>query len=98
MRIPKNATALKLHLLRYAEEKEISCSEIAKRIGLNVKTVRNLLYTSTPLRMNSFLEFCEVLCDTREEYEALIMAAIKQTPEYMFTERRLRWKEKNDNQ
>jgi len=97
MRIPMNSTGVKMHLLRYAEEKGISLKEIANRTGFSINTVRNTLYNATPLRISRFLELCEVLCDTREEYEALITEGIKRSPEYMFAERRLRWKEKNDN-
>lgn len=97
MRIPKNATGVKVHLLRYAKEKGISIQEIANRTGFALHTVRNTLYNGNPLRIIRYLEICEALCDTREEYEALIAEGIKQAPEYMFAERRLRWKEKNNN-
>lgn len=99
MRIPQNATNLKVYLLRYAKEKGISIQEIANRTGFALGTVRNTLYNAHPLRIPRYLEICEVLCDTREEYEALTTEGIKQVPEYMFAKRRLRWKEKNnDNQ
>ena len=99
MRIPMNATGVKVHLLRHAKEKGITLQEIAHRTGFALSTVRNILYNynSQPLRLPRYLEICEALCDTREEYGALITEGIKQAPEYMFAERRLRWKEKNNN-
>lgn len=99
--IPMNCTSFGLHIFRYAEYKDMTLDQIAKGIGMKTPTLKAYMNGQRYPKIDVYLAICEVLSDTREEYNMLIMRGIRSTPENALAERRLRIKEKhskNDNQ
>jgi len=99
--IPKNCSSFGLHIFRYAEYKNMTLEEVAKGVGIKVPTLKAYMNGQRYPKLDVYLAICEVLSDTREEYNMLILRGIRSTPENALSERRLRIKEKhskNDNQ
>jgi transcriptional regulator with XRE-family HTH domain len=99
--LPKNCSSFGLHIFRYAEYKDMTLEEVAKGIGLKLNTLKAYMNGQRYPKLDVYLAICEVLSDTREEYNMLILRGIRSTPENALSERRLRIKEKhskNDNQ
>jgi len=99
--IPKNCTSFGFHIFRYAEFKDMTLEDVARGVGIKVPTLKAYMNGQRYPKLDVYLAICEVLSDTREEYNMLIMRGIRSTPENALSERRLRIKEKhskNDNQ
>ena len=99
--IPKNCTSFGLHIFRYAEYKDMTLEEVARGVGIQLQTLRSYMNGQRYPKIDIYLAICEVLSDTREEYNMLLLRGIRSTPENALAERRLRIKEKhnkNDNQ
>ncbi len=99
--LPMNCTSFGLHIFRYAEYKEMTLHEVAKGVGIKVNTLRAYMSGKRYPKLDVYLAICEVLSDTREEYNMLLLRGIRSTGENALAERRLRIKEKhnkNDNQ
>ena len=100
-RIPMYCTSFGLHIFRYAEYKDITLEDVAKGVGIKVQTLRAYMNGTRYPKLDVYLAICEVLSDTREEYNMLLLRGIRSTGENALAERRLRIKEKhnkNDNQ
>jgi transcriptional regulator with XRE-family HTH domain len=95
--IPKNCTSFGLHLFRYAEYKEMSLEEVAKGVGIQLQTLRCYMNGTRYPKIDVYLALCEVLSDSREEYNMLLLRGIRSTVENALAERRLRRKEKQNN-
>jgi|DEB0MinimDraft_6_1074348.scaffolds.fasta_scaffold144243_1 DNA-binding Xre family transcriptional regulator len=99
---PMNCTPFGNHLFRYAEYKNITLKALAKGIGLTLPTLKRFMTEGGRYpKLDTYLAICEVLSDSREEYNMLIMRGLRSMHENMYAERRLRTKEKqtkNDNQ
>jgi len=99
--IPKNCSSFGFHIFRYAEFKDMTLEDVAKGVGIKVPTLKAYMNGQRYPKLDVYLAICEVLSDTREEYNMLILRGIRSTPENALSERRLRIKEKhskNDNQ
>lgn len=99
--IPKNCSSFGLHIFRYAEFKDMTLEDVAKGVGVKVPTLKAYMNGQRYPKLDVYLAICEVLSDTREEYNMLILRGVRSTPENALSERRLRIKEKyskNDNQ
>lgn len=99
--IPKNCSSFGLHIFRYVEYKEMTLEELARGIGVKIATLKSYMNGQRYPKLDVYLAICEVLSDTREEYNMLILRGIRSTGENALSERRLRIKEKyskNDNQ
>jgi transcriptional regulator with XRE-family HTH domain len=98
--LPINCTSFGLHIFRYAEYKDMSLEEVAKRVGIQKQTLRAYMNGTRYPKIDVYLAICEALSDTREEYNMLLLRGIRSTGENALAERRLRIKEKhnNDNQ
>ena len=99
--IPKNCSSFGLHIFRYAEYKDMTLEDVAGGVGVKVPTLKAYMNGQRYPKLDVFLAICEVLSDTREEYNMLILRGVRSTPENALAERRLRIKEKyskNDNQ
>lgn len=99
--IPKNCTSFGLHIFRYAEYKDMTLEEVARGVGIKLPTLKAYMNGQRYPKLDVYLAICEVLSDTREEYNMLILRGVRSTPENALSERRLRIKEKhskNDNQ
>ena len=99
--IPKNCSSFGLHIFRYAEYKDMTLEDVARGVGVKVPTLKAYMNGQRYPKLDVYLAICEVLSDTREEYNMLILRGVRSTPENALSERRLRIKEKhskNDNQ
>lgn len=98
--IPMNCTSFGLHIFRYAEYKDMTLEEVAKGVGIQVNTLKDYMSGKRYPKLDVYLAICEVMSDTREEYNMLLLRGIRSTGENALAERRLRIKEKhnNDNQ
>ena len=99
--LPKNCSSFGLHIFRYAEYKDMTLEEVAKGVGIKINTLKAYMNGQRYPKLDVYLAICEVMSDTREEYNMLILRGIRSTPENALSERRLRIKEKhskNDNQ
>jgi len=98
--IPMNCTSFGLHIFRYAEYKDMSLEEVARGVGIKVNTLKDYMSGKRYPKLDVYLAICEVMSDTREEYNMLLLRGIRSTGENALAERRLRIKEKhnNDNQ
>ena len=92
--LPKNCTSFGLHIFRYAEFKDMTLEQVAKGIGLQVNTLKEYMSGKRYPKLDIYLAICEVMSDTREEYNMLILRGIRSTGENALAERRLRIKEK----
>jgi transcriptional regulator with XRE-family HTH domain len=96
--IPMNCTSFGLHIFRYAEYKDMSLEEVAKGVGIQVSTLKDYMSGKRYPKLDVYLAICEVMSDTREEYNMLLLRGIRSTGENALAERRLRIKEKHNNQ
>ena len=98
--LPKNCTSFGLHIFRYAEYKDMSLEEVARGVGIKVNTLKEYMSGKRYPKLDTYFAICEVMSDTREEYNMLLLRGIRSTGENALAERRLRIKEKhnNDNQ
>jgi transcriptional regulator with XRE-family HTH domain len=99
--IPKNCTSFGLHIFRYAEFKDMTLEDVSRGVGIKLPTLKAYMNGQRYPKLDVYLAICEVLSDTREEYNMLILRGVRSTPENALSERRLRIKEKhskNDNQ
>tara|TARA_R100001591_G_C4243285_1_gene155154 strand:- start:155 stop:481 length:327 start_codon:yes stop_codon:yes gene_type:complete len=99
--LPKNCSSFGLHIFRYAEYKDMTLEDVAKGVGIKINTLKAYMNGQRYPKLDVYLAICEVMSDTREEYNMLILRGIRSTPENALSERRLRIKEKhskNDNQ
>ena len=93
--LPKNCSSFGLHIFRYAEHKNMTLGDVAKGIGVQLSTLKAYMNGRRYPKIDVYLAICEVLSDTREEYNMLILRGIRSTPENALSERRLRIKEKH---
>jgi len=96
--LPMNCTSFGLHIFRYAEYKDMTLEEVAKGVGIQVQTLKAYMNGSRYPKLDVYLAICETLSDTREEYNMLLLRGIRSTGENALAERRLRIKEKHNNQ
>jgi len=99
--LPMNCTSFGLFIFRYAEYKEMTLEEVARGVGIQKQTLSAYMNGTRYPKIDVYLAICEVMSDTREEYNMLLMRGIRSTGENALAERRLRIKEKhnkNDNQ
>ena len=95
--VPKNCTSFGLHIFRYAEYKDLSLEDVAKGVGIKLQTLKSYMTGIRYPKLDVYLALCEVLSDTREEYNMLLLRGIRSTGENALAERRLRIRERNNN-
>lgn len=96
--IPKGCTPFGMFIFRAAEHKNLTIEEVALKAGIAKVTLRGYLTGTRYPKLDTYLALLEVLSDTREEFQINILRGFSVTLEYMYADRRLRYKEKiNDN-
>jgi transcriptional regulator with XRE-family HTH domain len=92
--IPAFCSPFGLFLFRYIEYKNMRQQEVAKKVGIEFGTIRSYMNGSRYPKLCVYMAICEVLSDTREEYNYLLLKGFQSTPENELALRRLRSKEK----
>jgi len=92
MIIPRSLTPWGMRIFRYCESKGLTLQQLADKAGINKGTLLNQMQGKRYPRLDTWIEICEALSDTQEEFELILTRTKESIVEYEMATRRYKRK------